>query len=190
MRRILILLLHCLFAVHMLQGQTTFSTTIDFSGGAESGVAVLPLEDGFIIAGGGWGYEFPNFFDEKIKFAKTDLEGNVIWQNVLGDSAVKYFTDWSSILQTVDGNVVFSVTKQTDTTSFPMLVKINPDTGDTIFTKYYNHDSLVNSTFLRELSDGSLILLVYDPFDLFGSILIKTTAEGGGYLGETVWHCY
>ncbi len=50
--------------------------------------------------------------------------------------------------------------------------------------KYYNHDSLVNSTFLRELSDGSLILLVYDPFDLFGSILIKTTAEGGGVAGR------
>lgn len=167
---------------NILSAQITFSTTVDFSGGAESGVAVLPLEDGFIIAGTGWGYEFPEFYDDKLKVTKTDLEGNIVWQKVIGDSAVRYFTDWRSIIKTIDGNIVFSVTRQTDTTSFPMLVKLNPETGDTIFTKYFDQDPILYSTFVRELSDGSLIQLVYDLSDLYGSILIKTTPDA-----EFIW---
>lgn len=161
-----------------IQAQTTFNTTIDFYFGTESATAVLPLNDRIIITGTGYAIDPPGLFDEKLKFLATDFDGNVLWRNVLADSAINYFADYRSIIQTIDGNVVFTVTRQTDTTSYPMLVKIDPATGDTIFTKYYDFEPILRASDIKELSDGSLILLGYDESDLYGSMIIKTTPEG------------
>lgn len=161
-----------------MHAQVTFSKTIDFTGGNESGVAVLAVADGFIITGTGWGFEEPEFFDNKFKLLKVDFEGNIVWQQVYGDSGVQYFPDWTSIVTTLDGNIAFSANRQTDVSIYPMLIKFDPNTGDTIFTRVYNLEPYLLSSRLKELSDGSFILLFHDDFDLYGSRLIKTDPNG------------
>ena len=83
------LILFFLFSFFSIKGcllsQTTFNKTIDFANGDEVGWSLVEQDDGYILIGGGWGIEIGDYFDQKLKFAKTDLEGNILWTNFIGE---------------------------------------------------------------------------------------------------------
>lgn len=166
----------CLFA------QATFSKTIDFSNGDEGGLGVTQKNDGYILIGAGWGFEIGDYFDQKLKFAKTDLEGNVIWTNFLGEPTIQLFCSPQAGIVTQDENIVFCGSRLTGVSYSVILVKFSPDTGDTIFYKRFAFDDQLKGFQVEELSDGNLLILAEDENDAYGSILIKTTSTG-----EFIW---
>ena len=166
-----------------LLGQATFNKTVDFSNGDEVGWSLVQVDDGYILIGGGWGFEIGDYFDEKIKFAKTDLDGNVVWENFIGEPSMHYFCGPQSGILTQDGNIVFCGSKLSAITYSAILIKFNPITGDTIFLKEFNFDDALKGLQVHELSDGNLIILATDENDAYGSILIKTT-EGGEFIWQ------
>ena len=182
MRLIFCFLISVLFIKGCLHGQTTFNKTIDFSNGSEVGWSLVLQEDGYILIGGGWGFEIGDYFDEKLKFAKTDLEGNVIWTNFIGEPSMHFFCGPQSGIVTQDENIVFCGSKLSAVTYSAILVKFNPITGDTIFFKEFDFDDVLKGLQVRELFDGTLIILATDDNDEYGSLLIKTTADG-----EFIW---
>ena len=166
----------CLFS------QTTFNNTYDFSMGIEGAYSITTVNDGYILVGNGWGNEIGAFFDFKIKYTKLDLDGNILWQNFIGDTAINFFIYPKSTLLSQDGNVIFCGSKQTATISEAHLVKVNSSTGDTIFYSNFNYDDEMYGLQVQELTDGSIIILGYDSNDSFAYLLIKTTAAG-----EFIW---
>jgi hypothetical protein len=77
--------------VIQVSAQITFNKTYDFSAGDEGALSLVSVEDGYILIGNGWGYEVGGYFDEKLKYMKTDFEGNVVWQRVYGQDSVSYY---------------------------------------------------------------------------------------------------
>ena len=161
-----------------LHGQITFNQTIDFSEGDDVGQSIIVLEDGYVLIGNGWGYEVGDYFDEKLKFTKIDLEGNVVWQNVLGESGVSYYCENQSGLITQDGNILFSGPRQTLIESEMYLLKIDPSTGDTVFLKNYNFDDHIYGLQVKEFSNGDLLYSGWDSNDTFGFHFVKLTSDG------------
>ncbi len=172
----------CILFKSCLVAQATFNKTIDFSNGDESGFSIITLDDGYILIGNGWGYEMDAYTDFKLKYAKIDLEGNIIWQKVLGDSAFNLFCYARSGIESQDGNIVFGGSRQTLTTSAMHMIKIDPNTGDTIFYNIFNFDDYIYGNQIREFSDGNLLMLGWDSDDSFASILVKTD-----FNGEFIW---
>lgn len=164
--------------VGCLYCQATYNQSIDFSNGSEDASSIVLLEDGYILIGSGWGYEFGDYYDFKLKFAKTDFDGNVIWTNFIGESEAHLLCGIQSGIRTQDGNIVFSGSKLTAITYSVILVKLDPNTGDTLFFKEYNFDDELKGLQVNELSNGDLIILAFDDNDAFGSILIKINADG------------
>ncbi|MBK7442755.1 MAG: T9SS type A sorting domain-containing protein [Bacteroidetes bacterium] len=180
------LILFFLFSFFSIKGcllsQTTFNKTIDFANGDEVGWSLVEQDDGYILIGGGWGIEIGDYFDQKLKFAKTDLEGNILWTNFIGEPSIHLFCGPQSGIVTQDENIVFCGSKLSAITYSAILVKFNPNTGDTIFLKEFDFDDDLKGLQVMELSDGNLIILATDDNDIYGSILIKTTADG-----EFIW---
>ena len=172
-----LLILFCFIKVCLL-AQTTFNKTVDFSNGDESGSCILKQDDGYILIGAGWGFETGDYFDQKLKFAKTDLEGNVIWTNFIGESSINLFCGAQAGIIAQDGNIVFCGSRLNAATYAIILVKFNPLTGDTIFYKKFDFDDELKGIQVKELSDGNLIILGVDENDSYGSLLIKTSADG------------
>ncbi|MFI5171819.1 MAG: T9SS type A sorting domain-containing protein [Chitinophagales bacterium] len=156
----------------------TFNKTIDFSNGDETGFSVITINDGYILSGTGWGYEMDDYFDFKLKYVKIDLDGNIIWQKVVGDSATNYFCPPRSGELTNDNKIVLGITTQTLATSLISILKFDPITGDTIFFRHFDYDDYMYANQIKEFTDGSLVILGWDSNDTFGSVLIKTTSEG------------
>ena len=165
-----------------LLSQTTFNNTFDFSNGVEQAYSLTAVNDGFILVGSGWGYEIGAFFDVKIKYAKINLDGNLVWQKFIGDTSIDLFTFPQSSFLSQDGNVIFCGSRQTFTTSKIHLIKINSNTGDTIFYKEFDFDDEIYGLQVQELADGSLITLGYDSNDIFAYLFLKTTSDG-----EFIW---
>ena len=161
-----------------LLGQTTFNKTYDFSHGIDQVYAVTTINDGYILVGSGYGNEVGAFFDIKIKYAKIDYEGNLVWQKFIGAPDTNFFVYPKSSIATLDGNVIFCGSRQSLTTSEIHLIKINSTTGDTIFMKRFDNDDEIYGLQVRELNDGSLIILGYDSNDSFAFFFIKTTPDG------------
>lgn len=165
-----------------MYGQVTFNSTIDFNGGDESAQSIVVLSDGYMLIGGGWGYELGDYFDEKLKFTKIDLNGNVIWQNYFGDSAVNYFCEGQAGIITQDGNVLFSGSRQTPVESEMYLLKIDPATGDTVFFKRYHFDDHIYGLEVKEFSSGELLYSGWDSNDDYGFQFLKLKENG-----DTIW---
>ncbi len=180
-KRVLLSLIIVL-AYNNLHSQITFNKTIDFSEGDDVGQSIIVLEDGYVLIGNGWGYEVGDYFDEKLKFTKIDLEGNVVWQNILGDSAVSYYCENQSGIFTQDGNILFSGPRQTLIESEMYLLKIDPSTGDTIFLKKYNFDDHIYGLQVKEFSNGNLLYSGWDSNDAFGFHFVKLTSNG-----DVIW---
>lgn len=178
----LLLSLIILFIINTLNGQITFNKTIDFNEGDEGVISLVVLEDGYVLIGNGWGYEAGEYFDEKLKFTKIDLEGNVVWQNVLGDSGVSYYCENQAAILTQDGNVLFSGPRQTLVESEMYLLKIDPSTGDTIFLKTYGFDDHIYGLQVKEFSNGNLLYSGWDSNDEYGFHFVKLNSEG-----EVIW---
>ncbi len=182
LRTRVILSLIIVLVYNNLDSQVTFNKTIDFNEGDDVGISVIVLEDGYVLIGNGWGYEVGDYFDEKLKFTKIDLEGNVVWQNVLGDSGVSYYCENQSAILTQDGNVLFSGPRQTLIESEMYLLKIDPATGDTIFLKRYGFDGHIYGLQVKEFSDGNLLYSGWDSNDSYGFHFVKLNSEG-----ELIW---
>jgi len=174
---IVFIILYLIFKGCLL-AQTTFNKTFDFTNGIEQVYSVATVEDGFILLGSGWGNEIGEFFDVKLKYAKIDFEGNLLWQIFLGDTALNYFIYPKGSLLCHDGNVIFCGSLQTPTTSEIHLIKINSSSGDTIFYKVFSFDDYIYGAQIQELTDGTFITLGWDSNDTFAYILLKTTSDG------------
>jgi len=168
-----------LFLTIQLIAQPTFNKTIDFSNGDDVGFGIVKLDDGYVLIGNGWGYEIGAYFDEKVKYAKIDFEGNVLWQKVLGSVDSQYFSYFMAGELLSDGNIVFAGSKAADGMSNVMLIKFNPETGDTLFTKTYFSEQWQMGMQVFEFSNGDLLLLCVGGTTVFyRTILKKTDAEG------------
>ena len=168
-----------LFLINKIQAQATFNKTIDFSNGDDVGLGIVKLNDGYIVIGNGWGYEIGEYFDEKIKYAKIDFEGNVLWQKVIGSVDTQYYSYFLAGQLLSDGNIVFVGSKIVDGISNVMLVKFNPNTGDSIFTKTYFSEQWQTGMMISEFNNGDLLLLCAGGSTVFyRTILKKTDSEG------------
>lgn len=168
-----------LFLTIQLIAQPTFNKTIDFSNGDDVGFGIVKLDDGYVLIGNGWGYEIGAYFDEKVKYAKIDFEGNVLWQKVLGSVDSQYFSYFLAGELLSDGNIVFAGSKAADGMSNVMLIKFNPETGDTLFTKTYFSEQWQMGMQVFEFSNGDLLLFCVGGTTVFyRTILKKTDAEG------------
>ncbi|MBP7400183.1 MAG: T9SS type A sorting domain-containing protein [Chitinophagales bacterium] len=168
-----------LFFTNQIQAQATFNKTIDFSNGDDVGFGIVKLNDGYILIGNGWGYEIGEYFDEKIKYAKIDFEGNLLWQKVLGSVDSQYYSYFIAGQLLTDGNIVFAGSKAADGLSNVLLVKFNPNTGDTIFTKTYFSEQWQTGMQVFEFSNGDLLLFCAGGASVFyRTILKKTDADG------------
>lgn len=182
MRIKLTLLAMFCFIKSWLFTQPTFNKTIDFSNGIDVGIGILSHDDGYILIGAGYGNEIGDFFDQKLKFAKTDLNGNMLWSNFIGESSVHLFCGNINGIITQDGKVVFCGSRLDSISYSTILVKFDPTTGDTIYYRRFDFDDILKGLQVLELSDGSLIILATDENDAFGSVLIKTSA-----FGDFIW---
>lgn len=170
------------FLCNNLFSQITFNKTIDFNEGDEGALTIIVLNDGYLLAGSGWGYEIGDYFDEKLKFTKIDLEGNIVWQKTIGDSAVSYFCESQSGLFTQDGNILISGPRQTLIESEMYLLKIDPTTGDTIFLKGYSFDDHIYGLHVKEFSNGDLLYSGWDSNDSYGFHFVKLNSDG-----DVIW---
>lgn len=174
-----------LFFYSYTRAQITFNKTINFWNGAEPATSVLELSDGYFLLGQGWGYEVGNYFDSKIKYAKIDFEGNVIYKRFIGEEGKRFYPGWKCI-QTEDSSVVFSGSCFTidESNSNVELFKIDPGSGDSILHKIYDSDNYQFGESLDEYSDGTLLINMYD--EDYPTTLMRTTADG-----EIIWqHSY
>jgi hypothetical protein len=62
------------------------------------------------------------------------------------------------------------------------LAKIDPTDGDTLLFQIYNYDDYQYGHFVREFSDGNLLILATDYYNPNATFLMKTLSNG-----ETVW---
>jgi hypothetical protein len=168
--------------VIQVSAQITFNKTYDFSAGDEGALSMVLVDDGYVLIGNGWGYEAGGYFDEKLKYMKTDFEGNVIWQRVYGKDSVSYYNWFMCGTQTMDSNIAFAGNIYVDGESDVILMKFNPENGDTIFLKQYPSENFQVGFQAREFSDGKLLILAED-LDEEGPFIIKTD-EDGNYLWD------
>jgi len=161
-----------------LYNQVTFNNTIDFENGDETGFSIITLPDGYIVIGNGWGYESDEYFETKLKYAKLDLEGNVVWQKTIAHDGFSLYCEILSGIQTQDGNIVFGGSRQTDVESEMHLIKFNPDNGDTLLYKVYSYNDHIYGLQIREFSDGKLLMQGWDSNDDYAYNLLKLNANG------------
>lgn len=182
MRNFFLILFYFVFIKSYLQSQVTFNKTVDFEHGDETAFSIVPVPNGYIIAGHGYGYESEDFYEVKLKFANIDTAGNVLWQKVFVDSGFNLYCEVQSGVYLSDGSVVFGGHRLTDSTSEIIVIKLNPVTGDTIFYKTFSFDDWIYGLQVRQLSTGELIMLAFDSNALNGYLLLKMKING-----ELIW---
>lgn len=183
MRKYFLILFFLLFIKSYLYSQVTFNNTIDFEEGDETAFSIVQVADGFVIGGHGYGFESDDFYEVKLKFTKIDFEGNVIWQKVFVDSGFNLYCGVQSGVYLSDGSVVFGGHRLTDSTSEIIIIKLNPDTGDSIFYKTYNFDDRIYGLHVRQLSNGELIMSAFDSNGSNGYLLLKLSING-----DLIWY--
>ncbi|HET8962483.1 MAG TPA: T9SS type A sorting domain-containing protein [Chitinophagales bacterium] len=168
-----------LFFTNQIQAQPTFNKTIDFDFGDEGAHGITKVDSGYILIGNGWGYETENYFDNKVKYARINLEGNIVWQKVIASPDTSYWNYFNAGYLLSDSNIVFNGSRNVDGLSNVMLYKINPVTGDTIFTKVFPSDTWQTGMQVFEFSNGDLLLFSSGGVTVFyRSILKKTDSDG------------
>lgn len=183
MRTYFLILFFLLFIKSYLYSQVTFNNTIDFEEGDETAFSIVQVADGFVIGGHGYGFESDDFYEVKLKFTKIDFEGNVIWQKVFVDSGFNLYCGVQSGVYLSDGSIVFGGHRLTDSTSEIIVIKLNPDTGDSIFYKTFNFDDWIYGLHVRQLSTGEMIMLAFDYNGSNGYLLLKLKLNG-----DLIWN--
>jgi hypothetical protein len=188
MKKILLIL----FAFQVLNvNSQTFDYQYDNNTGLEFFSDVLLLDSNYIFVGSDFSLDE---FKKKSFIVKTDLEGIVEWERSLdaGENIdqeihnVFYYDDTSFI---ADGIIIFNDTPDYSPRSI-FLSKINSLSGDTIWTKLYGSDSLLESSTqtIRTLDGGFAMTGWWIDGDnpvWSNTILIKTDSLGNQeYLKE------
>lgn len=178
-----IFLIGCWLWVWGANAQTDyFIKAFDVGNGSDIPWTVIVENDGYIIYDGGRTSAFGG--TSAIKLIKTDLEGNIIWTKIHGETSFSYFGGKSgSMVKASDSTYVLGGTFQKNpdgSMSDAHLLLFNSN-GDTLWRKTYprvNFDAIHQT---RNAPDGGFIMLGetaslgdYDG-DFF---LIKTDSAG------------
>ena len=147
--------------------------------GWEYGESVVQTTDsGYILFGGALN---PQTDTSSMYLVKTDLNGDTVWMKLYGE---KYFTWGYSVQQTTDNGFILvgvSTNNKIDTSvdsGFIYLVKTN-ETGDTLWTKYYDNASGLS---VEQTTDGGYIIVGAQDDKMY---LSKTNANGDSLWSKT-----
>lgn len=161
------------------QDTVTFNRTYDFNNGVESGLTVLTLDDGYLIAGSGGASEFGGW--RALKLVKVDFLGNVLWKKLYGERGKITSVGWySGFIKLDDGFfVAASVADSGNVNGSGKLYRFD-NNGDTLWTKTYDKPEydLFNSA--RPTSDNGFIIIgtSYNQANVPRFWLVKTDSLG------------
>lgn len=135
----LVVFVICLFSVfNVSQGQvSTFSKVYDFDTTWEVASSVIVLDDGYLLCGNGESSQTNPWVS--IKFVRTDLYGNVLWEKVMGEPVKSYFAGNANAIHLDDNGNYYLVGTINDSTisSAAVVWKLNNQL-DTIWTYSVN----------------------------------------------------
>ena len=155
-----------------------------------SGKSIIELEDTYIIGGSTGHPSNEGWF--QISLFKIDHEGNMIFENIIGDLEAERDLASHSLLLTEDNEIYFSGNKRVHTSDWVhdqcMLVRLNSNL-EVLWTKYYGEMiEPYDTSFLARHSticydNGFVIVGNKMPYGLQSKIFIIKTDE----TGENEW---
>ncbi len=161
------------------QNTITYNRTYDFNNGVESGLSVLTLNDGYLIAGSGGASEFGGW--RALKLVKVDFLGNVVWKKVYGEQGKITSVGWySGFIKLYNGFFVAASIADSGNVNGRGIVYRFDNNGDTLWTRTFDTPEYELFNCARQTGDKGFLMVgtSYSPTNVPRYWLVKTDSMG------------